>query len=93
MSVVWLELGQLASLYCPLCLGCYFVIFFFLKCEKSVYSCITNVALVGTKVNFHCDFTTQFDTKKNCNLYRQSFQKYHLKFMKTLKLISWSKWD
>jgi len=36
------------------------------KCKKFVYSCITNVALVGTKVNFHCDFTTQFDAKKTC---------------------------
>jgi hypothetical protein len=35
-------------------------------CKKSVYSCITNVALVGTKVNFRCDFTTQFDAKKTC---------------------------
>jgi len=31
MPIVWLELGQLVSAYCPLCLGCSFVNLFFVK--------------------------------------------------------------
>jgi hypothetical protein len=35
-----------------------------MKCKKSVYSCITNVSRMDTKINFHCDFITQFEVKK-----------------------------
>jgi len=34
------------------------------KCKKCAYSCITNVALVGTKAKFHCDFATHIGAKK-----------------------------
>ena len=37
-----------------------------MKCKKSVYSCITNVSRMDTKISFHCDFITQFEVKKTC---------------------------
>jgi len=38
MSIVCLELGQLVSVYCPLCLGCYFVKFFVWKSVRNMFT-------------------------------------------------------
>jgi len=69
-----------------------------LFCKVIFYKSVRNLltlalSRVDTEVNFRCDFTTHFDAKNTCKSLQTEVPENLLKFMTTLKLISWSKWD